>query len=72
MKYIIAVKRIVLYHELNNYYPNTNLTIEINPKKFLDTQVITKNGKIKTSVYKEEPDTSCHGHQIHLSDINET
>ena len=23
-----------LYHELNNHYPNTNLTIEINPKKF--------------------------------------
>ena len=34
-----------LYHELNNHHPNTNLTIEINPKKFLDTQVITKMSK---------------------------
>ena len=39
-----------LYHELNNYHPNINLTIEINPKKFLDTQVIIKNGKIETAV----------------------
>ena len=40
-----------LYHELNNYHPNINLTIEINPKMFLDTQVITQNGKIETTVY---------------------
>ena len=28
------------------------LFIGINPKKFLDRQVITKNGKIETSVYR--------------------
>ena len=49
--YILAVKRI--YHELNNYYPNINLTIEINPKKFLRTYVITKNGKLKTTIYRK-------------------
>ena len=42
-----------LYHELNNYHPNINLTIEINPKRFLDTRVITKNGKIETAVYRK-------------------
>ena len=42
-----------LYHELNKYHPNINLTIEINPKKFLDTQVIIKNGKIETDIYRK-------------------
>ena len=42
-----------LYHELNNYHPNINLTIEINPKRFLDTRVITKNGKRETAVYRK-------------------
>ena len=38
---------------MNNYHPNINLTIEINPKMFLDTQVITQNGKIETTVYRK-------------------
>ena len=42
-----------LYHKRNNYLPNTNLTVKINPKKFLDTQVITKNGKIEIAVYRK-------------------
>ena len=42
-----------LYHGLNNNHPNINLTNEINPKKFLDTYVITKNGRIKTAVYRK-------------------
>ena len=42
-----------LYHELSNYHPDINLTIEINPKKFLDNQVITKNGKKETAVYRK-------------------
>ena len=42
-----------LYHELNNYRPNINLTIEINPAKFLDTQFIIKNGKIETAVFRK-------------------
>ena len=41
------------YHELNNYHPNVNLTIEINSEMFRDTQFITKNGKIETAVYRE-------------------
>ena len=38
---------------MNIYHPNIYLTIEINPKNFLDTQVITKNGKIVTVVYRK-------------------
>ena len=29
-----------LYERLNNYHPNIKLTIEINPNKFLDTEII--------------------------------
>ena len=42
-----------LYHELSNYHLPINLTIEINLKEFLDTQVRTKNGKIKNTVYRK-------------------
>ena len=38
---------------MNNYHPNVNLTIDINPKRFFDIQVITKNGKIKSAVYRK-------------------
>ena len=37
---------------MNNYNPNINLTIEINLKKFLYTQFITKNGRIETAFYR--------------------
>ena len=43
-----------LYERLNNYHPNIKLTIEINPNKFLDTEIILKkNGVIKTKVYRK-------------------
>ena len=42
-----------LYHELNTYHPNINLPIEINPKNILDNEVITRNGKIETAVYRK-------------------
>ena len=43
-----------LYHELNNYHPNINITAGINPKKFIDLQVMTKNpGKIETAIYRK-------------------
>ena len=38
---------------MNNYHPNIILAIEINPKMFLHTQVITKNRKKETSFYKK-------------------
>lgn len=38
LTYTIAVKRIVL------------VTIEVNPKKFLETRIIRQKGKIETSV----------------------
>ena len=34
-----------LYHELSNYHLPINLTIELNLKEFLDTQVRTKMEK---------------------------
>ena len=36
---------------MNNYHPNVNLTIDINPKRFFD--IHTKNGKIETAVYRK-------------------
>ena len=42
-----------LYESLNNYHPNIKLTIEINPNKFLDTEIIENKGVIETKVYRK-------------------
>ena len=41
-----------LYERLNNYHPNIKLTIEINPNKFLDTEIIENKGVTETKVYR--------------------
>ena len=33
----------VLFEALNNFHPNTKLTIEVNPEKFLNTKIILNN-----------------------------
>ena len=40
-----------LFDALNSYHPNIKFTLEQNPKKFLDTQIIKENNKIKTQVF---------------------
>ena len=44
----------VLFKKLNNCHPKTKLTIEINPPKFLDTEIIVLNNEFITSVHKKE------------------
>ena len=39
-----------LFEDLNNYHNNITFTIEKNPKKFLDTQIIFENNNIITEV----------------------
>ena len=36
-----------LFEKLNSYYPNIKLTIEKNPAKFLDTEIIRRGCEIK-------------------------
>ena len=43
-----------LFEKLNNYDSNIKLTIEVNPSKFLDTEITIKNGIIETSVVVRE------------------
>ena len=42
-----------LYERLDNYHPNIKLTVEINPNKFLDTEIIENEGAIETKVYRK-------------------
>ena len=39
-----------LFDALNSYHPNIKFTLEQNPKRFLDTQIIKENNRIKTQV----------------------
>ena len=49
-----------LFEKLNNYHPNIKLTIEVNPSKFLDTEILIKNGIIETSVVVKESKIPNH------------
>ena len=40
-----------LFDTLNSYHPNIKFTLEQNPKRFLDTQIIKENNQIKTQVF---------------------
>ena len=59
----------VLYDALNNYHPKIKLTIETNPQRFLDTEIIHINGTIET---KEENKITNTMDIKHLKGIRET
>ena len=43
-----------LFNSLNNYHPNIKYTVEENPKHFLDTAIIYKDGEIQTNVHVKD------------------
>ena len=49
-----------IFEKLNNYHPNTKLIIEVNSSKFLDAEIMIKNGIIETSVVVKESKISNH------------
>ena len=38
----------IVFDALNLYHPNKKFTLEQNPKRFLDTQIIKENNKTKS------------------------
>ena len=49
-----------LYNALNLYDQNIKLTLELDPIKFLDTEIIRSNGKITTHVYNKTKKLPVH------------
>ena len=49
-----------LFIDLNSYHENIKLTLEINPNKFLDTEIIPTNHRIKTQVYNKAKKLPVH------------
>ena len=45
---------------MNSYHQNIKLTLELNPTKFLDTEIIRSNGKITTQVYNKMKKLPVH------------
>ena len=43
----------LLFQQLNNYHPNIKLTIEVDPKRCLDTELIHDENKFKTKVHEK-------------------
>ena len=60
-----------LFEKLNNYHPNIKLTIEVNPSKFLDTEIMVKNGIIEISVVVKECKIPNHWSSAVPKSINE-
>ena len=44
----------LLFKKLNDYHHKIKLTIEVNPPKFLDTEIIILNNEVVTSVHRKE------------------
>ena len=57
MKY----KEDLLFKKLNNYHPKTKLTIEINPPKLLDIEIIILNNEVATSALRKERELPVPG-----------
>ena len=50
----------IIFENLNKYHPKINLTIEVNPCKFLDTKIINNKGNITTDVFRKTSKLSVH------------
>ena len=47
-----------LFIDLNSYHENIKMTLEINPNKFLETEIICTKKGIKTQVYNKAKEAS--------------
>ena len=47
---------------MNSYHPNIKLTIEISPKKFLDTKILRISNQIQCFMYQKESKKLIHWH----------
>jgi len=51
----------LLFDFLNSYHPRINLTIEVNPEKFLDTKIILRNRRTcSTEVFRKDTKITSH------------
>ena len=53
-----------LFQELNSYKENIKLTLEVNPTKFLDTELVRENGEITTQVFSKSTKLPVHWSSI--------
>ena len=49
-----------LFKALNSYHKNIKLTIQINPTKFLDTNLHSKDGIYVTKLYRRQTKIPTH------------
>ena len=49
-----------LFDALNPYHPYIKFTLEQNPKRFLDTQIIKENNGVKTQVFSKKSKYPVH------------
>ena len=62
-----------LFNNLNNYHPNIKLTIEVQPKKFLDTQLSLKeDGTYKPLYIEKQTNSLYNGALKYLNATKET
>ena len=52
----------IIFENLNKYHPKINLTIEVNPCKFLDTKIINNKVTSQQKFFVKRPNYPCTGH----------
>ena len=60
-----------LFEKLNSYHPNIKLTIEVNPDKFLDIEIMIKNRITEISIAVKKLKYPITGHQQSSKSIKE-
>ena len=60
-----------MFDQLNNYYRNTKLVIELNPSKFLNIKLTNFSGAYKFSIYWKNEKPLHHEPPKHQNAINE-
>ena len=49
-----------LYNALNNYHSNINLIVEVNAKRFLDTEILSNSNCFQTKVFHKDRKLAKH------------
>ena len=52
----------ILLQKLNEYHPRIKFTVEVNPKMFLDTEILISGGVCQTRVYRKPNKLPLHWH----------
>ena len=49
-----------LFNALNNYHPDIDLTVKVNTKRFLDTEIISTGNRFEKNIFHKDTKLETH------------